>query len=210
MKIEKIERSKHKQERVIVYLEGGDLLRITESELLRFGLSIGLDIDDGTVVELQQSGARSETRVRAANMISARPLSRRELVKRLREKGALESDAEAAADWLEEIGALNDADYASMLVRHYGGMGYGEAKIRDELYRRGVGRELWEDALAASPDAQETIARVIAQKTKGRALDEKGRKRLSDMLLRRGFAWRDVRAALAAYGENATEFDYDE
>ena len=193
-----------------MYLEGGDLLRITESELLRFGLSIGLDIDDGTVVELQQSGARSETRVRAANMISARPLSRRELVKRLREKGALESDAEAAADWLEEIGALNDADYASMLVRHYGGMGYGEAKIRDELYRRGVGRELWEDALAASPDAQETIARVITQKTKGRALDEKGRKRLSDMLLRRGFAWRDVRAALAAYGENATEFDYDE
>ena len=193
-----------------MYLEGGDLLRITESELLRFGLSIGLDIDDGTVVELQQSGARSETRVRAANMISARPLSRRELVKRLKEKGAAESDAEAAADWLEEIGALNDADYASMLVRHYGGMGYGEAKIRDELYRRGVGRELWEDALAASPDAQETIARVIAQKTKGRALDEKGRKRLSDMLLRRGFAWRDVRAALAAYGENATEFDYDE
>ena len=210
MKIEKIERSKHKQERVLVYLEGGDLLRITESELLRFGLSIGLDIDDGTVVELQQSGARSETRVRAANMISARPLSRRELVKKLREKGAAESDAEAAADWLEEIGALNDADYASMLVRHYGGMGYGEAKIRDELYRRGVGRELWEDALAASPDAQETIARVIAQKTKGRALDEKGRKRLSDLLLRRGFAWRDVRAALAAYGENATEFDYDE
>ena len=210
MRVERIERSKHKQERVLVYLEGGDLLRITESELLRFGLSIGLDIDDGTVVELQQSGTRSETRVRAANMISARPLSRRELVKRLREKGALESDAEAAADWLEEIGALNDADYASMLVRHYGGMGYGEAKIRDELYRRGVGRELWEDALAASPDAQETIARVIAQKTKGRALDEKGRKRLSDMLLRRGFAWRDVRAALAAYGENATEFDYDE
>ena len=210
MKIEKIERSKHKQERVLVYLEGGDLLRITESELLRFGLSIGLDIDDGTVVELQQSGARSETRVRAANMISSRPLSRRELIRKLGEKGAAEPDAEAAADWLEEIGALNDADYASMLVRHYGGMGYGEAKIRDELYRRGVRRELWEDALAASPDAQETIARVIAQKTKGRALDEKGRKRLSDMLLRRGFAWRDVRAALAAYGENATEFDYNE
>lgn len=210
MKIEKIERSKHKQERVLVYLEGGDLLRITESELLRFGLCIGLDIDDRTVVELQQSGARSETRVGAANMISARPLSRRELIKRLKEKGAAESDAEAAADWLEEIGALNDADYALMLVRHYGGMGYGEAKIRDELYRRGVPRELWEDALAASPDAQEAIARVIAQKTKGRALDEKGRKRLSDMLLRRGFAWRDVRAALAKIGEDTTEFDYEE
>ena len=97
-----------------------------------------------------------------------------------------------------------------MLVRHYGGMGYGEAKIRDELYRRGVPRELWEDALSQSPDAQEAIARVIAQKTKGRVLDEKGRKRLSDMLLRRGFAWRDVRAAIAQISENATEFDYEE
>ena len=97
-----------------------------------------------------------------------------------------------------------------MLVHHYGGMGYGEAKIRDELYRRGVPRELWEDALSQSPDAQEAIARVIAQKTKGRALDEKGRKRLSDMLLRRGFAWRDVRAAIAQISENATEFDYEE
>ena len=193
-----------------MYLEGGDLLRVTESELLRFGLSIGLDIDEGTVVELRQSGARSETRVRAANMISARPLSRKELLKRLREKGALEADAEDAADWLEEIGALNDADYAAMLVRHYGGMGYGEAKLRDELYRRGVPRELWADALSKSPDAKETILRVIAQKTKGRALDEKGRRRLSDMLLRRGFAWRDVRAALAEIGENTTEFDYEE
>ena len=89
MKIEKIERSKHKQERVLVYLEGGDLLQITESELLRFGLCIGLDIDDRTVVELQQSGARSETRVRAANMISSRPLSRKELAKKLREKGGI-------------------------------------------------------------------------------------------------------------------------
>ena len=193
-----------------MYLEGGDLLRVTESELLRFGLSIGLDIDEGTVVELRQSGARSETRVRAANMISARPLSRKELLKRLREKGALEADAEGAADWLEEIGALNDADYAAMLVRHYGGMGYGEAKIRDELYRRGVPRELWADALSKSADTKETILRVIAQKTKGRALDEKGRRRLSDMLLRRGFAWRDVRAALAEIGENTTEFDYEE
>ena len=193
-----------------MYLEGGDLLRITEGELLRFGLSAGLDIDAETVVELQRSAARSETRVRAANMVSARPLSRRELTKRLCEKGAAEADAEETADWLEEIGALNDGDYAAMLARHYSGAGYGEAKIRDELYRRGVPRELWEEALSALPEAQETIMRMIAQKTKGRALDEKGRKRLSDMLLRRGFAWRDVRAALARFCENAAEFDYEE
>ena len=38
MRVERIEKSKHKQERVLVFLEGGDLLRITGAELLRFGL----------------------------------------------------------------------------------------------------------------------------------------------------------------------------
>ena len=89
MKIEKIERSKHKQERVLVYLEGGDLLRITESELLRFGLSIGLDIDDGTVVELQPAGGRSERGGRGANMMSGRPLSRLLFLKWRRYMGEL-------------------------------------------------------------------------------------------------------------------------
>ena len=119
MKVERIERSKHKQERVLVYLEGGNLLRITESELLRFGLYVGLDISPETVVQLQKSGARSETRVRAANMISARPLSKRELTRRLVQKGAEADDAGAAAEYLENIGALDDAAYAAMLVRHY-------------------------------------------------------------------------------------------
>ena len=38
LKISKIETSKHKQERVLVYTEEGDLLRVTGAELLRFNL----------------------------------------------------------------------------------------------------------------------------------------------------------------------------
>ena len=207
MKIERIEKSKHKQERVLVYLEGGDLLRITESELLHFGLYQGLDISPETVVELKKCGARSETRVRAANMISARPLSRRELTRRLVQKGADAPDADAAADYLEEIGALDDAAYAAMLVRHYSAQGYGSARIRDELYRRGVPREEWDAALAAAPDAQETLARVITSKVRGKSLNEREYKRLSDALLRRGFSWGEVKAALREAGAALSDGD---
>ena len=200
MKIERIERSKHKQERVLVYLEGGDLLRITESELLHFGLYVGLDIGLEAVVQLQKCGARSETRARAANMVSARPLSKRELTRRLVQKGAAADDADAAVDYLESIGALDDAAYADMLVRHYSAQGFGVARLRDELYRRGVPRELWDAALAEAPDVQETLARVIASKTKGKPMNEKDTKRLADALLRRGFSWSEVRSALRSVG----------
>ena len=201
MKIEKIEKSKHRQERILVYLEGGDLLRITESELLHFGLYAGLDIDGETVVELQKAAAHSETRVRAANMISARPLSKKELSRKLRDKGASEADAADAADWLESIGVLDDVAYAAMLVRHYSTMGYGMAKLRSELYRRGIPKELWDEALEQMPDAEAVVEKVIAQKTKGVALDEKGRRKLFDLLLRRGFSRQDIKNALGRLGE---------
>ena len=207
MRIEKIEKSKHKQERILVYLEGGDLLRITENELLHFGLYAGLDIDGETVVKLQKAAAHSETRSRAANMISTRPLSKKELFRKLRDKGASEADAADAADWLEGIGALSDAAYAAMLVRHYSAMGYGMAKLRDELYRRGVPKELWDEALAQAPDAETVIEKVILQKTKGAALDEKGRRKLFDLLLRRGFSRQDVKNALSRLGETIEEED---
>lgn len=205
MRIEGIERSKHKQGCVLVRLEGGDLLRITEDELLRFDLYTGLDITAETVVELKKCAARSETRLRAANIVSARALSKRELTKRLCGKGASEEDAEAAAGWLEGIGALDDLAYAKTVVRHYSAGGYGAAKIRDELRRRGVARELWDEALAAAPDAGETIARVIAARTKGKPLDGKEYKKLSGLLLRRGFAWRDVKEALRSLGAEIEE-----
>ena len=40
-RIERIQPSLHKKDRVLVYLTGGDLLRITPEELLRFGLRPG-------------------------------------------------------------------------------------------------------------------------------------------------------------------------
>ena len=205
MRIEKIEKSKHKQGRVLVYLEGGDLLRVTEDELLRFDLYTGLDIGPDAVVELKRAAAKSEARLRAVSIVSARPLSRQELTKRLTGKGSAGEDAEAAADWLEDIGALDDLGYAKALVRHYSGRGCGEAKLRDELRRRGVPRELWDEALESAPDPAETIEKVLASRLRGRVPDERERKKLSDLLLRRGFSWRDVRAALSALGTEIPE-----
>ena len=116
-------------------------------------------------------------------------------------------DAGAAAAYLENIGALDDAAYAAMLVRHYSAQGCGPARIRDELYRRGVPRELWDEALETAPDAQETLACVIASKTRGKPLNEKDYKRLSDALLRRGFSWGEVKTALRTAGAALTDAD---
>ena len=205
MRITRIENSKHVQERVLVFLEEGDPLRITGHELLQFGLFPGMDLSPQLVVQLQAAGQRSESRVKAARLASGRMMSRKELTDKLSCKGIDPDTAEETADWLESLGAVDDAAYAGVIARHYAASGYGPGRVRQELQKRGVSRELWDDALSQLPDSADAIDRFLQKKLSGRTPDRATLKKLSDALLRRGFSWSDIRPALNRLGEEIDE-----
>ena len=205
MKITRIENSKHVQERVLVFLEEGDPLRITGHELLQFGLYPGMDLSPRLVVQLQAAGQRSESRVKAARLASGRMMSRKELTDKLSRKGIDPDTAEETADWLESLGAVDDVAYAGVIARHYAASGYGPGRVRQELQKRGVSRELWDDALSQLPDSADAIDRFLQKKLSGRTPDRATLKKLSDALLRRGFSWSDIRPALNRLGEEIDE-----
>ena len=201
MRVEEVKLSQRKKGRFLVKLENGDILRVTEKELLRFGLRRGLELDGETWEALRASARTSSAKAQAASIIGSRALSRRELEKRLVRKGNDQVDAQAAADWLEDIGAVDDAAYAAAVVRDYGRRGYGPAKVRQELQRRGVPRELWEEALEELPDSGDILDALIRRRCRGDLADPRELKRVSDSLLRRGFTWSQVKAALSRYAE---------
>lgn len=205
MRIEELKPSQRKRGRFLVKLEGGELLRVTEEELLRFGLRPGQELDDDALEALRACAKTSAVKAQAANIIGSRALSKRELTRRLVKKGSEESDAQAAADWLEDIGAVDDAAYAAALARHYGSRGYGPARVREELRRRGVDRALWDGALEELPDPGEVLDGLIQKKCRGELTDPREKKRVSDALLRRGFAWSDVKAAMGRYSDMSEE-----
>ena len=205
MRIERIEASRHKRGRVLVFLEDGACLKITEQELLDFGLRAGDDLDEETLAKLKEAAGVSNVKATAADLIGKRAMSRASLEKKLKEKGASEAEARYAAEWLEAIGAINDADYAALLARHYGEMGYGPQRVRDKLYEKGVPRELWEEALDQLPDNGEQIDRFLQSKLRGRTPEEKEKKRLTDALIRRGYSWSDVKAAWNRLGTAVEE-----
>ena len=84
-------------------------------------------------------------------------------------------------------------------------MGYGPAYVRQKLYEKGIPRELWEDALNALPEPAEHIGRFLESKLHGHVPDQKEKKRLTDALLRRGFAWNDIKAGLNNLGAEIWE-----
>ena len=201
MRLDSLKPSQRKKGRFLLTMEDGAILRVTEEEMLRFKLREGMELDSETLSALQKSAKTSSTKAKAVNMIASRPLSKKELQKRLIQKGSGEEDAQAAVEWLTDLGAVNDEHYAAALVRHYSQRGYGPMRIRDEMHRRGVPRELWDAALEERSDSREVLDALIQKKCKGDLDDPKERKRLCDALMRRGFSWGEVKAALGRYTE---------
>ena len=205
MRIDRIEASRHKKGRVLVFLEDGACLKITEQELLDFGLRSGDQLSSVQLKKLKEAAGLSDTKAAAADLIGKRAMSRASLERKLRDKGASEAEARYAGEWLEAIGALNDAEYAAILVRHYGQMGYGPRYVQEKLREKGVPRELWEDALDTLPEAAEQIDRFLSSKLQGRDPDPREKKRLTDALVRRGYGWGDVKAGWSRYGAELSD-----
>ncbi len=217
MKITKLEPSKKVAQRWLVWLEDGSLLRVTENEVLAFSLYGGMELSEEACAAMKQQAGRSAARAKALDYIAAKPMSRKEMVQKLtaippkrrdgqqREPVATPEQADEIADWLEELGYLNDAEYAKLVVRHYSAKGYGPHKVKDELFRRGVPKNLWDQALLESEEAAEGIDAFLRKRFKGARPDQKELKRASDALARRGYNWNDIREGLNRYGAGIDE-----
>jgi regulatory protein len=89
-------------------------------------------------------------------------------------------------------GHVDDAAFAVAWVQGRGTRGYGAARLRADLRRRGVAAPLIEAAVAAlAPDRQREQARAMAVRrypSLARASPPRAAARLRDLLLRRGFS----------------------
>lgn len=191
-------------ERVTVALEDGSEIKATLGVVAELRLYAGRRLTEAELQTLRASAALALCKNRGLELLSYRPMSAKELRDKLTEKGEERAAAEAAVTWLCEHTFLDDARYAGMVVRHYAGKGYGAGRIRQELQRRGVPRELWEEALTELPESDDKLDRFIASRLKDPS-DRAQVQKVSAALYRRGFSWEEIRAALARFRADAGE-----
>ena len=205
MGIRELTPSKRIQGRGLAVLEDGSILRVGEKEVIDFALYAGKELTGEEAETILDSARRSGLKEKTINLLARKPMSRRELERKLGEWEAGEEECAAICDRMEELGFLNDGEYAARLVRHYSAKGYGERKLRDELYRRGIPREFWEEALAQAEDSAQAIDAFVEKKLAGKTVDQKELKKVSDALARRGYSWSDISNALGRYGARMEE-----
>ena len=194
--------------RLTVTLAGGDEIKSTLGVVTDMRLYSGREMDPAAVSELKSASLRALARERALEYLSRRPMSCAELKKKLIEKGEDEDVAEYCVGWLSEHGLIDDESYAAAVARHYAAKGYGSGRVRTELSRRGIARELWDGALDAMPENVDKLDRFISSRLHDPD-DRDEVRRVSQALFRRGYSWDEIRRALERHRAGADDF-YEE
>ncbi|KAE8763831.1 recombination regulator RecX [Georgenia thermotolerans] len=159
----------------------------------------------------REPDAEEVARTIALRQLTAAPRSRAQLEAALAKRDVPEDVAARVLDRFTEVGLVDDAAYAEMLVRtRHAERGLARRALAAELHKKGIDPEVAGAALAQVDDADEEAAarRLVEKKARSTAgLDRQvRRRRLAAMLGRKGFgpgvAMRVVDEVLAAEGED--------
>ncbi|WP_246857548.1 regulatory protein RecX [Oerskovia sp. KBS0722] len=170
-----------------------------------------------TVADRVESGALAgaelteHAREAILRALTAAPKSRRQLMDAMTRKGYPPEVLEPILERFEEVGLVDDAEYAGMLVRtRHGERGLSRRAIAQELRRKGIDDDTATEALdQVDEDDEAEAARDLVQRRLARTtgLDREVRtRRIVGMLARRGYspslALSLVREELAREGES--------
>ena len=193
-------------ERVSIALSSGEEIASTLGVVADLRLYRGQELDEGRLEEIRNASVLALLKGKALELLSRRPLSAKELNDKLVQKGADPKSAAACVRWLLDQRLLDDESYAAAVARHYAARGYGPGRIRQELSRRGVPRDYWDEALGQRPDNTEKIDKLIAARLHDPDNRDEVRK-VTAALFRRGFGWDEICAALARFSAEAEAED---
>jgi SOS response regulatory protein OraA/RecX len=173
--------------RVLVELDGAGWRAVPAEAAAAAGLAVGTEFDRERARALRRALRRSDALARAVRALSARDLSEWALDARLGRAGFTDAERSDAIATLERAGAVDDGRFAVARAATLAGRGYGDAAIRYDLERQGVGGEDADRALEALAPERERAASIARGRAPGAAL--------ARYLARRGFGEEAVEAA---------------
>jgi regulatory protein len=157
----------------------------------------------GDVVERLDRAADEEGAFRAAlRALERRAHGERELANKLERRGHTGDAIAAAAERLRALGLLDDLVFARAYIAGRTGRGRGPIRLRHDLHRLGVAKEMAEQALAellaGIVDPLERPRALVAKRARQMAglSTEARRRRLLAFLGRRGYQGSDARSLI--------------
>lgn len=186
-----------KRGRVALYVEGEFLLSMHPDVFAVSGLSVGSEVDTESLETLSAEAELKKAKEKALNLLSYKEYTTKQLTDRLK-RHTDEESAEQAVARMEELGLLDDDDYAERFARDLSERKkFGILRIRQEMRQRGLTNEQIEYATSLlRSDPEEKMRELIARKYPLAYEDEKVRRRAFSALMRMGYPAAEVRRVL--------------
>ena len=144
------------------------------------------------VSSASENDAHSEARIIVLNQLNFMPRSRKELETALAKRHVEPDVAKSVLDRFEEIGMVDDAAYAELLIRsRCNTKRVSRSVLRQQLRQKGVDKEIIEESLLVITDADELRMATELVERKARAMSrlepEVRKRRLFGLLARKGY-----------------------
>lgn len=188
-----------------IFLDGQPAFALYKGELSRYSIAEGQEIDVSRYEEIK-AVLLKRAKQRALHLLNAMDRTQEQLRNKLKEGGYPEDVIDQAVAYVMSFGYINDTDYARRFIESR-----KQKKSRKELYsllcQKGLGRELVEETLEEcykQEDHEAAIQAIIRKKRyQTETFSETEKKKLCGYLMRKGFAYEDIRHVIQVSEWNA-------
>jgi regulatory protein len=190
----KIERFKGKRGYKRVIFNDSSQLQVDDELISYFGIKDGAEFDDNQLKNIKELSARKITKDKALEFLKYGGKSERELIKKLAGLRLKQEIINETIQDLKRVGFVNDEEFALRFSRNFiTRKPAGEFLIKTELKKRGIKDEVIEETIKkiySEFDKKELALKLVRKKKFNLPTDNpKEKKKISDLLLRRGFDW---------------------
>jgi regulatory protein len=172
-----------------VFVDGEFWAELDAAVAIESGLREGAEFSPEELERVRIAGEKPVAMGRALNLLGYRARSEAEIRDRLTRFGYVEGTIEGVVLRLQELGYLDDAEFARMKAREKARR-YGPRRVSVELKNSGVGealaREVVEEEFAGRSEVGEARS-AAARRYNGRGSDAEAR-RVYGFLVRRGYS----------------------
>lgn len=189
---------KTKQGRFALFDEEGFLFSVDSETLVKYNIGVGDRLSQQDLRRLQETSDTRRAKDKALTFISLRDYGSEELYRKLC-RNFDEHTAAAAIAEMQRLELLNDEVFARHRAVWLHNQKKSRREIAQKLFSLGIDREIVDTVISEMPEEEDETLCALIEKSYLAKLQRGEKDKVIAALLRRGFAGRAVREAVARY-----------
>ena len=196
-----------KRGRISLFIDGEFDFSVDKETFIKTDIRVGKKLTQEEYLSLKEDTQYQKAKEKAFLLLSARSYPKKSLEEKLL-KDFSEDCVEEVLERLEQLGLINDEDYARRSARDMVNLRhYGLSRVKNELRRKGIGDNEIEDALEefCEDDEAQTLRYLLETKYRTQLLSQQGKQKVFTVLMRLGYEAEDIRREIEAVCEEIPE-----